>query len=65
MPIPVATAGDILVFLTGQGEIDKTIAQINKAISTLPEGTCGPLMLLPLYAALPPEMQAGAASTRV
>ena len=36
------------------------ITQLNKAISTLPEDTCGPLMILPLYAALPPEMQVSA-----
>ena len=52
-----ASAGDILVFLTGQAEIDKAISKLNEAIASLPEGSCGPLLLLPLYASLPPEMQ--------
>ena len=50
-------AGDILVFLTGQAEIDKAIARINDAIRGMPAGECGPLIALPLYASLPPDMQ--------
>ena len=50
--------GDILVFLTGQAEIDKAVAAINDAIRALPAGSCGDLVVLPLYAALPPDMQA-------
>lgn len=53
-------AGDILVFLTGQAEIEKAIARINEGVASQPEGSCGPLLALPLYAALPPEMQARA-----
>eukprot|EP00879_Flechtneria_rotunda_P013602 GHRR01014208.1.p1 GENE.GHRR01014208.1~~GHRR01014208.1.p1 ORF type:complete len:752 (+),score=245.25 GHRR01014208.1:131-2386(+) len=49
--------GDILVFLTGQAEIDKAAARLNKEVSTLPAGAAGPLLVLPLYAALPPELQ--------
>lgn len=50
--------GDILLFLTGQAEIDKAVRQLNDAVRSLPPGTCGDFMVLPIYAALPPEMQA-------
>ncbi|KAF8068452.1 DEAH4 [Scenedesmus sp. PABB004] len=89
--------GDILVFLTGQAEIDKAVARLNKEargaargarprpatvlrrraaagcrgrgagpptrratraqVCALPEGAAGELLVLPLYAALPPELQ--------
>lgn len=45
------------MFLTGQAEIDKAVAKLNNAVSTLPEGSAGDLLVLPLYAALPPELQ--------
>lgn len=51
------SAGDILVFLTGQAEIDKAVARLNTAVCALPEGSAGDLLVLPLYAALPPELQ--------
>ncbi|KAL4856425.1 putative pre-mRNA-splicing factor ATP-dependent RNA helicase DEAH4 [Chlorella vulgaris] len=51
-------AGDILLFLTGQAEIDKAVRQLNDAVRSLPPSTCGDLIVLPIYAALPPEMQA-------
>jgi HrpA-like RNA helicase len=56
---PRRCAGDILLFLTGQAEIDKAVKQLNDAVRGLPPGTCGDLMVLPIYAALPPEMQVG------
>lgn len=49
--------GDILVFLTGQAEIEKMVLQINQAVCNLPEGSCGDLYVLPLYASLPPALQ--------
>lgn len=49
--------GDILVFLTGQAEIEKAAAKINAEVSALPGGSCGPLLVLPLHASLPPDMQ--------
>lgn len=49
--------GDILVFLTGQAEIEKAVRRLNEGVAGLPEGSAGPLMVLPLYASLPPEMQ--------
>lgn len=49
--------GDILMFLTGQAEIDRTVRALNDAVRDLPPGSCGDLMVMPLYAALPPAMQ--------
>lgn len=45
------------MFLTGQAEIDKAVAKLNKEVCNLPEESCGELLVLPLYAALPPELQ--------
>ncbi|KAL6784040.1 hypothetical protein ACKKBG_A04550 [Auxenochlorella protothecoides x Auxenochlorella symbiontica] len=50
--------GDILVFLTGQAEIDKAVRQLNAAVRALPADAAGDLLVLPIYAALPPDMQA-------
>ncbi|GBF98616.1 pre-mRNA-splicing factor ATP-dependent RNA helicase-like [Raphidocelis subcapitata] len=50
-------AGDILVFLTGQAEIEKAVASINAAVCSLPAGSASDLLVLPLYASLPPELQ--------
>jgi hypothetical protein len=52
-----AAAGDILIFLTGQAEIDKAVTRLNKEVCNLPEDSAGELLVLPLYAALPPELQ--------
>jgi ATP-dependent RNA helicase DHX8/PRP22 len=49
--------GDILVFLTGQAEIEKAVNAINAAVCALPEGSAADLLVLPLYASLPPELQ--------
>lgn len=50
--------GDILVFLTGQQEIEKACRKLNEMVCSLPAGSCGDLVVLPVYAALPPELQA-------
>jgi ATP-dependent RNA helicase DHX8/PRP22 len=50
------TAGDVLVFLTGQEEIDAMARLLGERAAVLPEG-CAPLVIAPLYAALPPEQQ--------
>ncbi len=50
-------AGDILLFLTGQAEVDRAVAKINETVAAMPSGSCGDLLALPLYAALPPELQ--------
>lgn len=49
--------GDILVFLTGQAEIDRAVRALNDAVRALPPDACGDLQVVPLYAALPPELQ--------
>ena len=107
---PCMLAGDILMFLTGQAEIDKAVKQLNDAggwgsqspshavphlpwlqsqhrrlplilsvcsaapvvpchavgccacaaaVRSLPAEACGDLLVLPIYAALPPDMQVG------
>jgi ATP-dependent RNA helicase DHX8/PRP22 len=56
-PPPAPAPGDILVFLTGQAEIEKAVAAINAAVCALPEGSAEDLLVLPLYASLPPELQ--------
>jgi ATP-dependent RNA helicase DHX8/PRP22 len=53
-----SAAGDILIFLTGQAEIDRAMRALNETVRSLPSEECGDLLVLPLYAALPPEMQA-------
>jgi HrpA-like RNA helicase len=47
--------GDILLFLTGQDEIDKACARLNDRVREMPEAECPDMQVLPLYAALPPE----------
>lgn len=49
--------GDILLFLTGQDEIEKAILKIEEKIRLLEEGSCMDAIILPLHASLPPEMQ--------
>ena len=49
-------AGDILVFLTGQDDIEAVSTALRQRSARLPEGST-PLVVLPLYAALPPAMQ--------
>lgn len=58
MQIHVAEApGDVLVFLTGQEEIDTCCDALAARAKTL--GRAAPeLVILPVYAALPPDMQA-------
>lgn len=47
--------GDILVFLTGEEEIEMTKREIEKALSR--NKTAGQLIVLPLYSSLPPAQQ--------
>lgn len=50
------SAGDILVFLTGQEEIEDACKRIRKEVQNLgPEA--GDLVCIPLYSTLPPNMQ--------
>ncbi|CAN3374309.1 hypothetical protein DIURU_000812 [Diutina rugosa] len=48
--------GDILVFLTGQDEIDACCSALFERVKVLGDSV-SPLIVLPMYAALPPEMQ--------
>ena len=48
--------GDILVFLTGQEEIDTCCEILYERVKTL-EGTIPELIILPVYSALPSEIQ--------
>ena len=48
--------GDVLVFLTGQEEIEALTRLLTERAAALPEGS-QPLLVAPLYAALPPEQQ--------
>ncbi|WFD01046.1 RNA helicase [Malassezia yamatoensis] len=50
--------GDILVFLTGQDEIQTAMQALHDRYSALPPGSL-PMLLLPLYAGLPPGEQNG------
>ena len=50
--------GDILIFLTGAADVDKAVRSLNDGVASMPAGACGDLLVLPIYAALPPELQA-------
>lgn len=52
--------GDILVFLTGQAEIDRVCNKIQQGVESLDAQQCGDLFVLPLHASLPPELQSRA-----
>jgi pre-mRNA-splicing factor ATP-dependent RNA helicase DHX38/PRP16 len=52
-------AGDILVFMTGQEEIETVTYELENRVATLmDEGTCPPLNVLPIYSQLPSDLQA-------
>ncbi|EDO05376.1 RNA Helicase associated domain (HA2) family protein [Babesia bovis T2Bo] len=50
-------AGDILLFLTGQEEIDVACRTLHERMKRLESMSPPPLIILPVYAALPGEMQ--------
>ena len=51
--------GDILIFLTGQEEIETATYELEHRVATLmSEGTCPPLNVLPIYSQLPSDLQA-------
>jgi pre-mRNA-splicing factor ATP-dependent RNA helicase DHX15/PRP43 len=49
--------GDILLFLTGEEEIEAACKDIKNEIAKMGEEECGPIMVVPLYSTLPPHMQ--------
>ncbi|XP_015170823.1 ATP-dependent RNA helicase dhx8 isoform X3 [Solanum tuberosum] len=49
--------GDILIFLTGQDDIEKLVLKLEERVQSLEEGSCMDALILPLHGSLPPEMQ--------
>ncbi|KAH9772697.1 putative pre-mRNA-splicing factor ATP-dependent RNA helicase DEAH4 [Citrus sinensis] len=50
--------GDVLIFMTGQDDIEKLVSKLEDKIRSLDEGSCMDAVILPLHGSLPPEMQA-------
>ncbi|GJR85259.1 probable pre-mRNA-splicing factor ATP-dependent RNA helicase DEAH4 [Tanacetum coccineum] len=50
--------GDILIFMTGQDDIEKLVSRLEEKILSLEVGSCMDAVVLPLHGSLPPEMQA-------
>nr|KAJ0212315.1 hypothetical protein LSAT_V11C400158240 [Lactuca sativa] len=50
--------GDILIFMTGQDDIEKLVSKLEERIQSLEVGSCMDAIVLPLHGSLPPEMQA-------
>lgn len=49
--------GDMLIFMTGQDDIEKLVSKLEDKIRSLDEGSCMDAVILPLHGSLPPEMQ--------
>ncbi|WCJ38716.1 RNA helicase family protein [Euphorbia peplus] len=49
--------GDVLIFMTGQDDIDKLVSKLEDRVQSLEEGSCLDAIILPLHGSLPPEMQ--------
>ncbi|KAK9074621.1 hypothetical protein SSX86_007219 [Deinandra increscens subsp. villosa] len=49
--------GDILIFMTGQDDIEKLVSKLEEKIQSLEVGSCMDALVLPLHGSLPPEMQ--------
>ncbi|KAL6566555.1 hypothetical protein OROGR_002170 [Orobanche gracilis] len=49
--------GDVLIFMTGQDDIEKLVSKLEEKIQHLEEGSCVDAMILPLHGSLPPELQ--------
>ncbi|GKA96138.1 probable pre-mRNA-splicing factor ATP-dependent RNA helicase DEAH4 [Tanacetum coccineum] len=50
--------GDILIFMTGQDDIEKLVSRLEEKIQSLEVGSCMDAVVLPLHGSLPPEMEA-------
>lgn len=55
-PIMHPAAGDVLLFLTGEEEIEDACRKITKEIQQM-GSKVGPVKVLPLYSTLPPQQQ--------
>ncbi|CAI9779386.1 unnamed protein product [Fraxinus pennsylvanica] len=49
--------GDVLIFMTGQDDIEKMVSKLEERIQNLEEGSCLDAIILPLHGSLAPEMQ--------
>lgn len=49
--------GDILIFMTGQDDIEKLVRKLEEKINGLEEGSCIDAIILPLHGSLQPELQ--------
>jgi ATP-dependent RNA helicase DHX8/PRP22 len=49
--------GDILIFMTGQDDIEKLVSRLEEKVRSLAEGSCMDAIIYPLHGSLPPEMQ--------
>ncbi|XP_057811120.1 probable pre-mRNA-splicing factor ATP-dependent RNA helicase DEAH4 [Salvia miltiorrhiza] len=49
--------GDILIFMTGQDDIEKLVSRLEERIQRLEEGSCMDAVIYPLHGSLPPELQ--------
>ncbi|XP_058102260.1 probable pre-mRNA-splicing factor ATP-dependent RNA helicase DEAH4 isoform X2 [Magnolia sinica] len=49
--------GDVLIFMTGQDDIEKMVSKLEEKVQSLEEGSCMDALILPLHGSLPPEMQ--------
>ncbi|KAL2233707.1 probable pre-mRNA-splicing factor ATP-dependent RNA helicase DEAH4 [Sesamum indicum] len=49
--------GDVLIFMTGQDDIEKLVSKLEERIKHLEEGSCMDAIILPLHGSLPPELQ--------
>ncbi|XP_062157376.1 probable pre-mRNA-splicing factor ATP-dependent RNA helicase DEAH4 [Alnus glutinosa] len=49
--------GDVLIFMTGQDDIEKLVSKLTDRVRSLDEGSCMDAIILPLHGSLPPEMQ--------
>ena len=45
------------MFLPGQDDIHKAVKMLNEGVANLPADSCLDLLVLPIYAALPPDLQ--------
>ncbi|RYR17019.1 hypothetical protein Ahy_B03g061830 isoform B [Arachis hypogaea] len=50
--------GDVLIFMTGQDDIEKLVSKLEDKVRSLEEGSCMDAIILPLHGSLPPELQA-------
>mmetsp|Transcript_35068 Transcript_35068/g.99430 ORF Transcript_35068/g.99430 Transcript_35068/m.99430 type:complete len:701 (+) Transcript_35068:157-2259(+) len=49
--------GDVLLFLTGEEEIEDAVKKITRGVGEMDQSQVGPVKVLPLYSSLPPAQQ--------